>query len=140
MNKGWIAVDLDGTLAEYGKWKGIEYIGDPVPLMLARVKQWLAAGKQVKIFTARANSSEAIPYIQKWCRKHIGQVLPITATKDFGMIELWDDRCVQVVANTGRPVSAALNEMEDDQQELDSIRENNNTLAIREPTMEIDRF
>jgi hypothetical protein len=140
MSKGWIAVDLDGTLAEYGKWKGIEHIGDPVPLMLARVKRWLSEGKQVKIFTARANAQEAIPYIQKWCRKHIGQVLPITATKDYGMIELWDDRCVQVVANTGRPVSAALNEMEDDQQELDEIREQHNTLAIKDPTMEIDRF
>jgi hypothetical protein len=28
--------------------------------------------------------------------------LPITNCKDFAMVELYDDRCVQVEANTGR--------------------------------------
>src|SRR5262245_48902352 len=28
---GWIGVDLDGTLAEYHGWKGIEHIDRPVP-------------------------------------------------------------------------------------------------------------
>ena len=42
---GWIGVDLDGTLAHYEGWKGIEHIGAPVPAMLERVKNWLAEGK-----------------------------------------------------------------------------------------------
>lgn len=34
----------------------------------------------------------------------IGRELPVTATKDFAMIELWDDRAVQVRMNTGEVV------------------------------------
>ena len=40
----WIGVDLDGTLAKYNGWSGIENIGDPVPLMLMRVKEWIKNG------------------------------------------------------------------------------------------------
>jgi hypothetical protein len=41
--------------------------------------------------------------IQVWCDQHLGQVLDITNVKDYGMIELWDDRAVRVVLNTGEP-------------------------------------
>lgn len=100
-NHGWIGVDLDGTLAYYDGWKGIEHIGAPVPAMLDRVKRWLTEGRQVRIFTARAMQQEAVPYIQAWCLEHIGQVLRVTNIKDYAMIELWDDRAVGVVPNTG---------------------------------------
>ena len=33
---GWIGVDLDGTLATYEEWRGLEHIGDPVPAMKER--------------------------------------------------------------------------------------------------------
>jgi hypothetical protein len=46
--------------------------------------------------------------IQDWCEKHIGRRLEVTCQKDFAMIELWDDRCVQVVCNTGKRVDAGL--------------------------------
>jgi hypothetical protein len=106
-HRGWIGVDLDGTLAEYGEWRGADHIGPPIPAMLARVRRWLEMGLDVRIFTARVGpqpngedvvASEAIA---KWCREHIGRALPITATKDYSMVELWDDRCVQVIPNTG---------------------------------------
>lgn len=101
-NNGWIGVDLDGCLAVYGGWQGEEHIGEPIPLMVDRVKQWLAEGRDVRIFTARAaNNPQSIPYINKWSEKHLGQVLPVTSTKDYGMIALWDDRCTQVFPNTG---------------------------------------
>lgn len=101
---GWIGVDLDGTLARYEGWKG-DLIGEPIPAMQARVKRWLAAGKEVRIFTARAqNHPDQIPLIEAWCREHLGQVLPVTATKDYAMVELWDDRAVQVIPNVGEPV------------------------------------
>lgn len=111
---GWIGVDLDGTLAHYEGWAG-GLIGRPIPLMVDRVKAWLAQGVDVRIFTARVagqphpNPSEDSPclidqarrQIQDWCEEHIGVRLPVVCTKDFAMIELWDDRAVSVKANTG---------------------------------------
>jgi hypothetical protein len=114
---GWIGVDLDGTLAVYHGWNGGE-IGEPVPLMVERVKAWLAEGTQVKIMTARVSitggyslesnahadtqfADEQTKLIQDWCEKHIGQRLEVTCMKDFAMIELWDDRAIRVEMNTG---------------------------------------
>ena len=97
----WIGVDLDGTLANYGGWNGPDTIGDPVPRMLARVKQWLSDGKDVRIFTARASAKEQIPPVKAWSKKWLGVELEVTNVKDFAMIELWDDRAIQVIANTG---------------------------------------
>lgn len=104
----WIGVDLDGTLAKYEGWAGFHHIGEPVPAMVQRVKGWLAEGWEVRIFTARVgkvkdvnDAIRAREAIEKWCIDHIGHVLPITATKDFAMAELWDDRAVQVIPNTG---------------------------------------
>ena len=99
---GWIGVDLDGTLAHYTGYAGPEAIGEPVPLMLTRVKNWIAAGRKVKIFTARADDPVSVGYIKAWLFQHGIGGLEVTNQKDFGMIELWDDRCVQVVMNTGR--------------------------------------
>lgn len=112
-NRGWIGVDLDGTLAEYGEWKGPEHIGKPIPLMLERVKEWLAAGRDIRIFTARVGpqpgneGDRSRVAITAWCMEYLGRPLPVTATKDYAMIELWDDRCVQVVTNTGRRADGA---------------------------------
>jgi len=115
---GWIGVDLDGTLAEYHGWNdGI--IGPPIPLMVERVKRWIAESRDVRIFTARVCEIDDIPPadwpthhlsrelvvpIQHWCLTHLGKVLPITNKKDFWMVELWDDRCVRVECNQGYPV------------------------------------
>lgn len=109
----WHGVDLDGTLAVYNGWVGPNHIGEPVPAMLARVKAWLADGEDVKIFTARVcepepQRSERIAVIEAWCLEHIGVVLPVTNEKDWGMIDLWDDRVVQVEANTGRRLDGIL--------------------------------
>lgn len=118
---GWIGVDLDGTLAYYDGWKGEDHIGEPIAPMVQRVKDWLEQGITVKIFTARVGVSGAfslesqrhadqefadhqVQIIQDWCEKHIGQRLEVTASKDFAMAQLWDDRCVQVEMNTGHPI------------------------------------
>jgi hypothetical protein len=98
-------VDLDGTLAHYEGWKGMENIGDPIPAMEIRVHEWLNAGKEVRIFTARASVPEQIPFVRAWLEKHFGEKaasIGITNVKDFGMLELYDDRAVQVEMNTGR--------------------------------------
>lgn len=104
MAEGWIGVDLDGTLAHYDGWKGWDHIGDPIPAMLERVKRWLGEGHDVRIFTARISGGDrvvATAVIEQWCEQHLGRLLPVTNVKDFGMVELWDDRAVQVEANTG---------------------------------------
>lgn len=113
---GWIGVDLDGTLAQYGGWVNELHIGDPVPAMASRVRNWIAQGREVRIFTARVcqpdvpligggrASVEAIrSAIQDWTEQHFGVRLPVTNVKDFGMVELWDDRAVRVRANAGEP-------------------------------------
>lgn len=120
--RGWIGVDLDGTLAYHTNetWKGVDHVGEPIPAMIERVKKWLKEGKDVRIFTARVDGGdEAVAAgeeggehfrdiqrvkkaIETWCVKNIGQVLPITNKKDYSMIELWDDRAVQIIPNTGR--------------------------------------
>jgi hypothetical protein len=110
---GWHGVDLDGTLAEYDGWQGATHIGRPIPKMVERVKRWLAAGEQVKIFTARVCSNnpgrfEASQAIDVWCLEVFGQTLPQTAEKDYYMIDCWDDRCVQVVPNLGIAVQDLL--------------------------------
>ena len=98
---GWIGVDLDGTLAEYGGWIGPNNIGEPVPKMLARVKKWLSEGKDVRIFTARAYIPEQVPPVKAWTKKWLGVELEVTNVKDFAMIELWNDRAIQIITNTG---------------------------------------
>ncbi len=116
---GWVGVDLDGTLATNIDWTKGCGVGVPIKDMVNRVIDWLNSGADVRIFTARvavtgefspisnrfadeAFRDEQILLIEEWCKKHIGQVLPITCQKDFRMIALWDDRAVQVIANTGQ--------------------------------------
>jgi hypothetical protein len=110
MSRGWIGVDLDGTLAlavDGNKKFGPSYIGPPVPAMAARVKQWLDAGEDVRIMTARVCgaadiAAESRLAIDAWCLEHLGRVLPITNEKDYAMRALYDDRAVQVIENTGQ--------------------------------------
>lgn len=103
----WIGVDFDRTLAHYTNWAtNGSLLGAPIPLMLERVKRWLAKGMEVRIFTARASSNsdnrdENIAAIKAWCLKHVGQELEVTAEKDYSMVELWDDRAVSVQPNEG---------------------------------------
>lgn len=120
MSGGWIGVDLDGTLAFYDGWHGPTHIGKPIPAMADRVRAWLNNGITVKIFTARAyegntyerflEAQNAIEAIQEWTLTHFGQKLDVTNAKDFGMVELWDDRAVQVECNTGKRIGASSDE------------------------------
>jgi len=99
--QGWIGVDLDGTLAEATAWQGMDHIGPPVPLMMRRVRLWLERGLRVKIMTARAGDPEGVVATQAWLKANGLADLEVTDKKDFGMIELWDDRAIQVVQNSG---------------------------------------
>lgn len=117
IGQGWIGVDLDGTLAHYDTWRGAQHIGAPVPKMVNRVIGWINRGERVKIRTARVcpgkpDTEECRDAIQQWLGVHVyprvsprldrsAPHLEITHEKDCMMIELWDDRCVQVIPNTG---------------------------------------
>jgi hypothetical protein len=110
-----IAVDLDGTLAFYDHFRGISHIGEPIPAAVQRLTNAVLEGHEVWIFTARACSKqtptdleEAIGAIRRWCMKHFGEAFPITADKDWGFTEFWDDRAVQFRKNTGVTVETEL--------------------------------
>ena len=47
----WVGFDLDGTLAKYDGWKGIDHIGDPIKPMCDLIKKLHSDGKLVKILT-----------------------------------------------------------------------------------------
>ena len=117
---GWIGVDLDGTLAL--TCSNTREIGAPVAPMLSRVHDWLDQGLDVRIVTARVgasgvtlrdgtvddqdNAERQRALVDAWCVEYIGQSLPITHGKDVMMVELWDDRVIQVERDTGKRVYA----------------------------------
>jgi hypothetical protein len=102
--KGWIGVDLDGTLAEHEPGGELYPIGKPIPGMVTRVKCWLRNGYDVRVFTARACDPDPLvtEMIKLWCIEHIGQEIPVTNSKDYHMRMLYDDRAFSVERNTGR--------------------------------------
>ncbi len=103
MANGWVGVDLDGTLAHYDGFQSVEHVGEPIQPVLQLVKDMLARGVDVRIFTARAyDGQDAISYVEAWCQKHLGQILPVTCTKDFAMVALIDDRAIPMATNAGR--------------------------------------
>ena len=103
-----IAVDFDGTLAKTFTPYDPHKVGPPIPKMVARVRRLLKSGTKVVILTARMHSShtpEQLDYTRKlleaWCKKYLGQKLPITAEKHSRMTEIWDDRAKRVVRDKG---------------------------------------
>jgi len=118
-NKPWIGVDLDGTLAKQGVgpvWHGDKKehrnfmgIGPIVEPMKERVEEWLAKGIEVRILTARVAGvrhgilpEDNKEFIKDWLEFQGLPRLQVTSVKDFFMLELYDDRAVQVEFNTGR--------------------------------------
>jgi len=119
-----ILCDFDGTLAFYDGFQGADHLGAPIPRMVERVREWIRQGREVVIFTSRlswgAPTSE-VPFettrataahqrklIKAWLREHIGCELPITNVKPYSACEIWDDRAIQVILNTGMTLREAL--------------------------------
>lgn len=129
----WVAVDLHGTLCCHDKEVAKtdkHHVGVPILAMVERVKSWLAAGIEVRIFTAKIFPlwkvepgvpyleyivsghdqvarlrNEAIPAAERilaWCKEHLGEELVITCVKDRDCREIWDDKAVPVEKDTGR--------------------------------------
>jgi hypothetical protein len=132
MTSEWHGIDLDRTLAEYHDYE-IE-IGTPIPRSMARVKRWLARGERVKLFTARANREthpngqsylKQMKVIHDWLAEH-NLPLEVTASKDYLMKDLYDDRVIQVEANTGLTLKEKLVELLDEE-----IMQSSNDEVIR---------
>lgn len=104
--RGYIGIDLDGTLAHYDGWKD-GAIGEPIKLMADRMFTWIKSGQEVRIVTARGVGDERIR-VQQWLWEQFRLMIPVQNTKTFRMHELWDDRAVQVIPNTGRSVRETL--------------------------------
>ena len=107
--KGWVGVDLDGTLVFYDKWRGELHLGEPIWPMVERIKKILADGQyDVRIFTARVSTGTPAEiaviakniqyYLEDRCKL---PRLEVTCVKDYAMVLLYDDRCRQVIHNMG---------------------------------------
>ena len=89
-------------------WKNPAFLCEKVEF-IPRLKPWAffsKVSKEVKILTARVASGKedtevARKAIEEFLEEQFGQVLEITNEKDHKMLELWDDRVVQVIPNTG---------------------------------------
>ncbi len=119
MSGGWIGVDLDGTLAVVCDGMAATEIGAPVAPMVALVKQWIAAGEEVRIFTARVDGGKEADLagynngheyadverireaIQDWSELHIGHRLAVTNEKTCATKAIFDDKAFNVLKNLG---------------------------------------
>jgi len=63
--KGFIAIDLDGVLAQYDGWKGKDHIGEPTPGMKELIQDWIDEGWKIIVFTSRGSHETDL-----WCTKY----------------------------------------------------------------------
>jgi len=85
-----VAVDLDGTLAQYKGWKGAHIIDPPLPGAVDFVKQLLDEGYDVIVFTTR----EDLTAVHKWLERHGFPQLVVTNVKRPAIAYV-DDRAVR---------------------------------------------
>lgn len=100
-----IAFDLDGTLAEYHGWQGVEHIGKPIEPMVQLLLQHMRNGEKCYIFTARVSDEGdagiARHYIREWLRKNDLPFVEVTAIKRKDFDIMYDDRAIRVKKNQG---------------------------------------
>ncbi len=108
MNRKTYAVDWDGTMVEYHGFVGACIYGAPIPTMVNRVRQWIAEGHEVIIFTSRASSEHNPKRVMEECMaidvalQDMGLPrLQVTANKFMRISVFWDDRAIGVERNTG---------------------------------------
>jgi hypothetical protein len=118
MPQEFIGVDFDGVLVEYHGFQGDGVFGDPIQPMVEKVRSLLREGKDVRIFTSRMCPTQPKgtleknrQEIQRFCQFHFGQQLWLTALKEPAMKEFYDDRAIQMITNTGRPLASFAEKM-----------------------------
>jgi hypothetical protein len=102
-----IALDFDGTLAYYDKWDGqFNNVGPAIPRMVANVKNWLAKGYKITIFTARLSHSHeeteaSVKAIKQFLKDNGLPEFDITAVKMHYFTHFVDDKAYHVAKNSG---------------------------------------
>ena len=125
-----IAVDFDGVLVKCLP-SDVGYVpdqfGEPILVMIERVRGWLAEGKEVVIFTARVHPSNpeeaeiARLAIQRFCLNNFGIVVEVTCMKSPKMTRFYDDLAVTVEQDTGRILTPGFDEEKDSPDSLGSL-------------------
>jgi hypothetical protein len=103
-----IAVDLDGTLAEYSGWKSVSDIGKPIESTVKKLEAEKKKGTRIIIHTARLSDPNntqhgskmwgmTLDYIRKWLFKNN---IPYNSVWEGEgkprADEYWDDRAVKM--------------------------------------------
>lgn len=97
--EGWYGFDLDGTLAVYDVWRGIDHIGRPIPPMVNMVRNMHAHGLKVKILTARVAPRSNVerrtnPYLDEhWCIPSPDEMPWAVHKKEWTALEFIQDWC-----------------------------------------------
>ena len=102
MSTHTIFVGLDGTLSHQSEDASAEdKIGDPVKPMLERVRKWIADGKSVMVFTARAETAGGMLAVRFWLDAHDLQTVGVTDKITRDADEIWSCRAVGIMLNKG---------------------------------------
>lgn len=101
--KKTICVDLDGVLAQYDGWKGVDHIGDPLPGAVEFVKR-LSEHAEVVIHTTRCNAQVNQPdggywSAEAWALKLGEKVQTWLLAHGFGFLEVYGGQ--------GKPMASA---------------------------------
>lgn len=135
------AIDADGSLFEYD-FDNPDHVnvGKPIEESVKRVKDALARGEQVWVFTARISpsddsfeqcvqASQSFVTVAKAVKEAIGQDLPITNIKNRRWKEMLDDRGVELIPNLGITLRQLIEATQND-----SSKEDGQELGKKGPT------
>lgn len=103
-HKRTIACDLDGVIAEYDHFKGIEIIGNPIKSVIDDLKKEKDSGSVIIVYTARVNTQanpdytvdDLVGIVKNYLDKN--EVPYDTIWQGVGKPmadEYWDDRAVK---------------------------------------------
>jgi hypothetical protein len=98
-SNGWIAFDFDRTLAVRNSGDNIFKLGAPIPKGIELMKRCVAAGRKVKVLTARSESQWS--KLTAWLEKQGIPGVEVTNKKDSRMDILFDDKGCGLVENEG---------------------------------------
>jgi hypothetical protein len=96
MTKRTVCIDVDGVLAQYDGWKGVDHFGDPIP----GARAFLAVLREefdVVIFTTRTNPEMSKPESAELLRNRVRDWLD---ANDLPYDDIWIGR--------GKPICSAI--------------------------------
>lgn len=104
-----IAVDLDGTLAEFGEWQGRDKIGDPLPGAVQAMWTLVSSGHNVFVYTCRCSHElhaeyteghtvgESAAFVLAWLRRHRFPHMQVYVGQGKPIADVYlDDRAMRV--------------------------------------------